>query len=147
MAAQQKLINSERKDRSIRLWGERGQLALETGHICVLSATALATEVLKNLVLPGVGAFTIVDRSRVTERDLGNNFFESIGQPRGSEVMRNLLELNSEVQGHFLDENPVDLIETNPSSLLKFSCVVVTDLPDAPLAKLAALLWAHKQQS
>eukprot|EP00290_Baffinella_frigidus_P008012 CAMPEP_0180130334 /NCGR_PEP_ID=MMETSP0986-20121125/7813_1 /TAXON_ID=697907 /ORGANISM="non described non described, Strain CCMP2293" /LENGTH=559 /DNA_ID=CAMNT_0022070101 /DNA_START=40 /DNA_END=1719 /DNA_ORIENTATION=+ len=147
MAAQQKLINSERKDRSIRLWGERGQLALETGHICVLSATALATEVLKNLVLPGVGAFTIVDRSRVTERDLGNNFFvteESIGQPRGSEVMRNLLELNSEVQGHFLDENPVDLIETNPSSLLKFSCVVVTDLPDAPLAKLAALLWAHK---
>jgi hypothetical protein len=45
MADKQKLLNSERKDRSIRLWGERGQLALETGHICVLSATALATEV------------------------------------------------------------------------------------------------------
>ena len=42
---QKKLVNSERKDRSIRLWGERGQLALETGHVCVLSATALATEV------------------------------------------------------------------------------------------------------
>lgn len=45
---------------------ERGQLALEQGHVCVLNATALATEVIKNLVLPGVGKFTVVDNQRVT---------------------------------------------------------------------------------
>ena len=45
---------------------ERGQLALEQGHVCLLNATALGTEVLKNLTLPGVGHFTIVDKQRVT---------------------------------------------------------------------------------
>ena len=45
---------------------ERGQLALEQGHVCVLNATALATEVIKNLVLPGVGQFTLVDNQRVS---------------------------------------------------------------------------------
>ena len=34
--------------------------------MCVLNATALATEVIKNLVLPGVGQFTLVDKQRVT---------------------------------------------------------------------------------
>ena len=44
---------------------ERGQLALEQGHVCLLNATVLGTETLKNLTLPGVGAFTIVDKQRV----------------------------------------------------------------------------------
>jgi hypothetical protein len=47
-------------------WAERGQLALEQGHVCVLNATALATEVLKNLTLPGIGHFTLVDKQRIT---------------------------------------------------------------------------------
>ena len=34
--------------------------------MCVLNATALGTEVIKNLVLPGVGHFTLVDHQRVT---------------------------------------------------------------------------------
>eukprot|EP00961_Rhodomonas_salina_P168856 2275476-Rhodomonas_salina.3 len=75
-------------------------IACAQGHVCVLRATVLATEVLKNLVLPGVGTFTIVDNARVTERDLGNNFFvtqASIGEPRCREVTRLLLELNDEV--------------------------------------------------
>jgi amyloid beta precursor protein binding protein 1 len=33
------------------------------------------TEILKNLVLPGVGKFAVVDAKRITERDLANNFF------------------------------------------------------------------------
>ena len=47
-------------------WAARGQLALEQGHVCVLNATALATEVLKNLTLPGIGHFTLVDKQRIT---------------------------------------------------------------------------------
>ena len=47
-------------------WYRRAQLALEKGHVCVLNATALGTEVIKNLVLPGVGHFTLVDHQRVT---------------------------------------------------------------------------------
>lgn len=54
-----------------RLWGDHGQQALETAHICVINATSLGTEVLKSLVLPGIGSFTIIDGGKVREEDIG----------------------------------------------------------------------------
>ena len=47
--------------------------------MCVINATATATEVLKNIVLPGVGHFTIVDGHKISGEDVGNNFFLDIG--------------------------------------------------------------------
>lgn len=41
----------------------------------MLGSTAVGTETLKNLVLPGCGNITIVDDAAVSEADLGNNFF------------------------------------------------------------------------
>jgi hypothetical protein len=41
----------------------------------LIGATATATEILKSLVLPGVGNFTIVDGKKITGEDIGNNFF------------------------------------------------------------------------
>lgn len=38
----------------MRLWQSHGQTALESCHLCVLNASALSSEILKNLVLPGV---------------------------------------------------------------------------------------------
>lgn len=37
-----------------RLWGDHGQEALESAHVCLINATATGTEILKNLVLPGI---------------------------------------------------------------------------------------------
>ena len=37
-----------------RLWGEQGQDALENASVCLINAGAVGTEILKNLVLPGV---------------------------------------------------------------------------------------------
>lgn len=46
----------ERKyDRQLRLWGARGQRALMESHILLVNAGPTGTELLKNLVLPGVG--------------------------------------------------------------------------------------------
>ena len=39
-------------------------------------------------------------------------------------------ELNDEVKGVGLDEDPVELIEKSPDFFAKFSCVVATDLPE-----------------
>ena len=36
-----------------RLWGDHGQKKLENAKVCLINATALGTEILKNLVLPG----------------------------------------------------------------------------------------------
>jgi NEDD8-activating enzyme E1 regulatory subunit len=41
-------------DRQLRLWSSNGQEALEKARLCLINATATATEILKNLVLPGV---------------------------------------------------------------------------------------------
>ena len=37
-----------------RLWGDHGQAALEGAKICLINASATGTEVLKNLILPGL---------------------------------------------------------------------------------------------
>ncbi|ORZ36950.1 hypothetical protein BCR44DRAFT_1431168 [Catenaria anguillulae PL171] len=66
---------TQKYDRQLRLWQAHGQAALERAHVCLVNATATGTEILKNLVLPGIGAFTIVDGANVTLNDVGNNFF------------------------------------------------------------------------
>ena len=53
------LDKSERYDRQLRLWGEDGQEKLENTTVCALGAGPTMTETLKNLVLPGIGGFTV----------------------------------------------------------------------------------------
>lgn len=69
----------------------------------MISASATSTSILKNLVLPGVGHFTILDPDNVTPEDAGNNFFleglESVGKSRANEAVRLLNELNDGVEG------------------------------------------------
>lgn len=55
-----------------RLWGDHGQASLEAGHVCLINASASGTETVKSLVLPGLGALTIVDDGKVAPQDVGN---------------------------------------------------------------------------
>ncbi|CAK5033526.1 unnamed protein product [Meloidogyne enterolobii] len=75
-----------RYDRQIRLWGDEGQKTIQKAKICVFGSSALAAEILKSLVLAGVGYFHIIDNSIVKTSDLGQNFFldvDSVGKLRG----------------------------------------------------------------
>ena len=79
------MATDDKYDRQLRLWGADGQRALSQAHILLINADAAGTETLKNLVLPGVGCFTVVDGSLVQESDCGTNFFvttDSIGRPK-----------------------------------------------------------------
>ena len=92
-------------DRQLRLWAASGQQALEDAHVVLLNhgAGVVGIETLKNLVLPGVGTFTIIDENIVSEEDLGVNFFlteKSLGKSRAEECCRYLEELNPEVKGY-----------------------------------------------
>ena len=96
-------------DRQLRLWGAGGQIALEETHVLLINNGPGVTgvETLKNLVLPGIGKFTIVDSNVVSEADLGVNFFLediSLGKFRADETVKFLLELNSDAQGHSVKE-------------------------------------------
>eukprot|EP00095_Tigriopus_kingsejongensis_P000691 snap_masked-scaffold58_size443543-processed-gene-1.8 protein:Tk00691 transcript:snap_masked-scaffold58_size443543-processed-gene-1.8-mRNA-1 annotation:"nedd8-activating enzyme e1 regulatory subunit" len=135
---------TRRYDRQLRLWGDHGQTALEAAKLCLIHAGATGSEVLKSLVLPGVGAFTIVDGQRVSGEDVGNNFFletEALGQPRGLAVAQYLLELNNEVRGDSVDETPEHILAHRPDFFKSFSVVIATDMSEKSLKTLSDLLW------
>nr|XP_054496787.1 NEDD8-activating enzyme E1 regulatory subunit isoform X2 [Agelaius phoeniceus] len=137
-------LKEQRYDRQLRLWGDHGQEALESAHVCVINATATGTEILKNLVLPGIGSFTIVDGNQVSGEDVGNNFFlqkSHIGQSRAQSAMELLQELNSDVSGNFVEESPEKLLDNDPSFFNRFNLVVATQLPESTLLRLAEVLW------
>ena len=118
-------------------------MALEKARVCVIGATATATEILKSLVLPGVGSFTIVDGKKVTAEDIGNNFFldhESLNQSRGSVAARLLLELNSEVTGDCVDENVDQVLTNRPDFFTNFDLVIATEISEKTLITLSNLL-------
>lgn len=138
------MTDSEKYDRQLRLWGEDGQARLEKAHVCLINGGATGTESLKNLVLPGIGAFTIVDGKKVGPEDLGNNFFldsSSLGNSRAVRATELLRELNDRVKGYSVEEDPVALINTKLEFFETFTVVVATDLPEAPLRKLAGFLY------
>ncbi|KAJ1728540.1 NEDD8-activating enzyme E1 regulatory subunit, partial [Coemansia sp. Benny D160-2] len=100
-------------DRQLRLWKKTGQTALENSCVCVLGSSALASEALKNLVLPGIGAIVVIDDARVDEQDIKTNFFvrsDDTGKPRASCIVENLRELNPEVRGSAIVASPADAL-------------------------------------
>ncbi|KZT00338.1 uncharacterized protein LAESUDRAFT_709013 [Laetiporus sulphureus 93-53] len=139
---------TRRYDRQLRLWAASGQSALESARILVLSSSATATAVLKNLVLPGIGHFVILDDATTSPADAGNNFFlagpASIGKPRAQEAVPLLRELNDSVQGEAVLKNVKDLIATEDGQefVRGFSLVIAHNLQEDVLDELARLLWA-----
>ena len=147
---------TRRYDRQLRLWAASGQAALEQSRILLLSASATSTSILKNLVLPGIGHFTILDHTDVTPEDAGNNFFleapDSIGKPRAQEAARLLAELNEDVDGkadicNFREVIQAGEVEGEESrSSVKdwlggFTIVIAHNLEKDLLEKLADILW------
>lgn len=129
-------------DRQLRLWASSGQRALENAHVCLIGATATGSEILKNLVLPGIGQFTVVDDGMVNEGDAASNFFVSadeIGKPRAECVRALINELNPEVRGNAIISSPSDFIKNY--DLAEYSLVVACNVNPSDLAVLSTLLY------
>lgn len=134
--------HTQRYDRQLRLWASSGQKSLESAKILVLGASHLGACVLKNLILPGIGSFTLVDGTLVSDYDLGNNFFvtsDAKGQSRAKEVVKNLCELNPSVKGHAIEQDPMTFC--TEASLENYSLVIAVNQPHGVLLPLADKLW------
>uniref|UniRef100_M4C0D9 NEDD8-activating enzyme E1 regulatory subunit n=1 Tax=Hyaloperonospora arabidopsidis (strain Emoy2) TaxID=559515 RepID=M4C0D9_HYAAE len=132
----------DKYDRQLRLWGLEGQRRLSHTHVLLLGSCATAAEALKNLVLPGVQRFTVVDDQFVTQADVTNNFFvssDSIGMSRSETVAKNVLELNSDVAGGARHVNVEHVLETEPQFLNPFDLVMATQLNERGTLLLAEL--------
>ncbi|KAI8922701.1 hypothetical protein BC831DRAFT_474771 [Entophlyctis helioformis] len=135
---------NQKYDRQLRLWQAHGQASLQQASICLIHGTALGAETLKNLVLPGIGSFTVVDDKPVTGADAGRNFFltqDSIGKSRAETLASLLNELNEEVVGKAVVKNPVELIDSSPDFFRQFTLVIATELPEQSTLKLAQICW------
>lgn len=106
-------------DRQLRLWAANGQLALEDAHILLFNSGSgtVGVEALKNLVLPGIGRFTIAEDAIVNEADLGVNFFleeSDLGNSRAKSCVRLLQELNPDVRGDWFPKSSVRISLSGP---------------------------------
>jgi NEDD8-activating enzyme E1 regulatory subunit len=110
----------------------------------VISASATSTSILKNLVLPGIGHFTIIDHAIVSPEDAGNNFFldgpNSIGKSRAHEAVRLLSELNDGVEGN---GDTSRLEEVNPAYLTSFTLIIAHNFEASLLEPFSDLLWSN----
>ncbi|CAI7779469.1 unnamed protein product [Closterium sp. NIES-53] len=138
--------NSQKYDRQLRIWGEHGQRALEQARVCLLTAGPTGTEALKNLVLGGIGSFTVVDGATVEAHDLGNNYFldrTHLGTSRAQAVTALLQELNESVAARFVEESPATLVENNAKFFSEFTLVIATQLPESVLMQLDSVCRQH----
>lgn len=116
------MATNNKYDRQLRLWGANGQKALSESCIILINATSAGTETLKNLVLPGVGSFHIIDDQQIIDTHNGNkpfsNFFvfpngdndedhimgnddEIHVKSRAEIATQHLLEMNPDVKGSY----------------------------------------------
>ena len=140
-------VKDKRYDRQLRLWGDHGQLALEAAHVCLINATGTGAEILKNLVLPGIGAFTLVDSNQVTVSDLNSNFFvtpDKLGTSRATCVAELLCELNTDVRSSVCTERLDTVLDNLPQFFNEFTVVIATDVSEDRLKRLADTLWSQE---
>lgn len=139
---------ARRYDRQLRLWAATGQAALESARVLVIGSSATATSILKNLVLPGIGHFTLLDHRDVSLADVGNNFFfegqTSIGRNRAEEAVRLLKELNDSVDARADTNDVAQVLASNPSYFFDFSLIITHNLPAVLLTQLAGILWDQR---
>lgn len=127
------MATDDKYDRQLRLWGAHGQKALMDANICVLGSSPCATESLKNLVLPGIGRFTVVDAAKVEAADLGNNFFleeSDVGRPRAEATCKWLQEMNPDVQGFHIEREASSVIADGVEFFRPFTLVVACQLTE-----------------
>eukprot|EP00465_Bigelowiella_longifila_P002518 CAMPEP_0185276996 /NCGR_PEP_ID=MMETSP1359-20130426/57547_1 /TAXON_ID=552665 /ORGANISM="Bigelowiella longifila, Strain CCMP242" /LENGTH=347 /DNA_ID=CAMNT_0027870911 /DNA_START=1 /DNA_END=1044 /DNA_ORIENTATION=+ len=76
------------------------QKRMRNARLCVVQFSGLATEIIKNLVLAGVGELTILDDAVATKLDLESNFFltkDDIGKSRAESAIKRIEALNPNV--------------------------------------------------
>ena len=124
-------MSKDKYDRQTRLWGE-GQILISSTHVLFLNSDSTNCEILKNLILSGIYEVTIVDNKQISNEDIQNNFFinkDDLNKLRGEVVLKNLLELNPDVKGNFINEDIKTFI-TSKIDIDLYKVIVSSNLSD-----------------
>eukprot|EP01120_Amphizonella_sp_Union-15-10_P009763 TRINITY_DN3775_c0_g1_i4.p1 TRINITY_DN3775_c0_g1~~TRINITY_DN3775_c0_g1_i4.p1 ORF type:complete len:526 (-),score=96.19 TRINITY_DN3775_c0_g1_i4:32-1609(-) len=134
----------QKYDRQLRLWGSHGQKLLAEANVLLIGGSAVGTETLKNLILPGLGQFSILDSEIVTNADLGRNFFvelDDVGKSRAETTAKNLHELNPDCKKSTPIKKSLEDVLNSPEFFDSFSVVIVTGAKEDSLIKLSDLCY------
>lgn len=135
---------SVKYDRQLRLWAQKGQYRLEQSHVCLINATPTGAEVLKNLTLPGIGTFTIVDERTVSEDDLSGNFYlteADMNKSISERMAFHISELNPDVKAYGIVSSLCHCL-SRQGFFDTFDVVLVSDyIPIKLLLALREKLW------
>ncbi|CAI4053958.1 hypothetical protein N7582_005862 [Saccharomyces uvarum] len=115
-------------DRQIRLWGMAAQANMRSARVLLINLGAIGSEVSKSIVLSGIGHLTILDSHRVTEEDLGSQFFvgsEDVGQWKLDAAKERIQDLNPRVELKFDKQL---LHEKDETFFQQFDLVVATEM-------------------
>jgi len=99
----------------------------------------MGSESLKNLALPGLGKFTVVDDAVVTWRDFGNDFLvtrEDLGKNKAEVLKTMLTEMNPDVTGEFINMAPWEFVEKHADQLAAANLIMACDATQEQAVKL-----------
>lgn len=136
-------MNTGRYERQVQMLTDFGQVLLREFLVIVFDLSSLICEVLKNLVLVGVGDIIIFDNKIVDENDIIENFYtdkDMIGMLRSECVKKTFLEMNSEVNIHVITKSinyddvffDIDQVKSNKSrSIIITSGILKSSILDS----------------
>jgi ubiquitin-like 1-activating enzyme E1 A len=123
-------------DRQLRVWGAEGQNRIKQSAVLVLGLNGVGTEVVKNLVLAGVGSLEVQDDSLLQEEQLSCQFFsseEDVGSLKLPAAATRIRDLNPRVN-LTTNTNALDLADEEYFS--RFNLVIANTLNGAQLVQL-----------
>lgn len=132
MAAADRDISEEelaQYDRQIRLWGLDAQKRLRQAKVLAVGLGGLGAEVVKNLVLAGIKAITLLDHRNVTENDMHSQLFitpDHIGTNRAEASKAATQELNPNV---IVTTDTTPIYNKKDHFFRDFDIVCLTEVP------------------
>jgi ubiquitin-like 1-activating enzyme E1 A len=126
-------------DRQIRLWGAASQQKIFGARVLVVGLDGVGAEVVKNLVLAGVGHLQLCDGSAVGESDLGANFLlarSDLGANRAAACLPRVRELNPRVSVEADARGPAALDAADVAGYAAVVCCSANLLQAAALGEI-----------
>ncbi len=124
----------------------KAQRKIQAANVLLITMRALANEIAKNLVLAGIGSLTLVDDQKISEADLGAQFFlsgDNLGQNRAEAASREVQKLNPRVK---VIADSGSIMEKGVSYFAAFDIVIATDLNPTTLAFINTATRLHNRQ-
>ena len=133
-------VDVELYDRQIRLWGMSTQKLILKSNILVVNVNGLGTEIMKNLLLSGIGNITVLDDHEINVDDTNTYYNQFFIYQSNLEKLKGKVKRLDIAEANMKDMNPrcnLTTIKNDTGKLLldkaflnKFDIVIITEILD-----------------